>query len=115
LLLLVEFHGIRIILKELWMLLKKQLLIRELLRLLDIGSSLENGISLVSASTLISEIGFVPVILPSTDYNVVLCTCIVDLVLLLRLRRNLRLHLSSLRLECLGNNTRDSCAILPLV
>lgn len=113
LLLLIELHSIWIILKEFWMLLKKQLFICKLLGLLYIRSWLKNRISLVSASTFICEVSLVPVVLPATNNNIVFFACIINL--LLYLGSILRLFFSIMLLESISNNTRDSGTVLAFV
>ena len=74
LLLLIKLHAIWIVLKKLGMLLKKQLLIRELLRLLDIGSSFKNWVTFVCSSTFICEVSLISIVLPPCNYDIILGT-----------------------------------------
>lgn len=63
LLFMIELGGIGVILKEIWVLLKKQLPISQLLRLLDIGRLHHEGVTLIRPRTFISQICLIPIVI----------------------------------------------------
>lgn len=64
LLLLIEFGRIGVILQQLWVLLKKQLPVSKLLRLLDIGRLNHEGVALIGPRTLICQISLIAIVIP---------------------------------------------------
>ena len=64
LLLFIKFSGIGVILQQLWVLLKKQLPVSQLLGLLDIGRLHHEGVALIGPRTFISQICLIPIVIP---------------------------------------------------
>ena len=61
LLLVIELGAIGVILKQVWVLLKKQLLVSQLLGLLDIGW-LQHEVAVIGPRTFISQICLIPIV-----------------------------------------------------